>query len=89
MLADVIEVQHLEGYTIRVVFEDGLHGVIDLRDCAHDGGIFAPLEDVDFFAKCQVNRKTGTIDWPNGADLAPEFLYERLKEQYSYSEQKS
>ena len=36
-----------------------------------------PLRDPEFFARVSVNPETGTIEWPNGADLAPEFLLEK------------
>lgn len=33
-----------------------------------------------FFEQVRVNEETGTVEWPNGADFAPEFLYEIGKE---------
>jgi hypothetical protein len=38
--------------------------------------VFEPLRDVQFFSKVRLNQDTGTIEWPNGADFAPEFLSE-------------
>ena len=35
-----------------------------------------PLKDTGFFRRVAVNPETGTIEWPNGADFAPEFLHE-------------
>jgi len=40
------------------------------------GPVFEPLRDPEVFRQVAVNRETGTIEWPNGADFAPEFLYE-------------
>ena len=40
------------------------------------GEIFEPLRDRRLFQQVHVNPETNTIEWPNGADLAPEFLYE-------------
>ena len=48
---------------------------VDLRDVLY-GMIFEPLKELAFFQQVRVNLDTNTIEWPNGADLAPEFLYE-------------
>ena len=39
------------------------------------GGVFAPLESVDFFAKVTVDQEAGTLVWPNGVDFCPDVLY--------------
>jgi hypothetical protein len=74
-MQDVIEVKYVSGYTIRLRFEDGTEGEIDLASELH-GPVFEPLQDQSYFARVGVNPDTGTIEWPNGADFAPEFLYE-------------
>ena len=49
--------------------------VVDLKN-ELDGQVFQPLRDKALFEQVHVNPDTGTIEWPNGADFAPEFLYE-------------
>jgi hypothetical protein len=39
------------------------------------GGVFAPLEDVEFFKKVTVDPEIGTLVWPNGVDFCPDVLY--------------
>jgi len=41
------------------------------------GEVFEPLRDPEVFAQVKINPETGTIEWPNGADLAPEFLHKQ------------
>jgi hypothetical protein len=75
-MVDVIEAKHIGGHTIWLRFEDGTEGEIDLSS-ELDGPIFLPLREVAYFAQVRVNPETGTVEWPNGADFAPEFLYEK------------
>jgi hypothetical protein len=75
MLKDIVEVQHLGGHRLRLRFEDGVTGELDLGLRLQFQGVFAPLRDIAEFAKVRVNPEFGTIVWPNGADLDPDVLY--------------
>ncbi|HBA67323.1 MAG TPA: DUF2442 domain-containing protein [Methylococcaceae bacterium] len=74
MILHITEVAYLDDYRIRPVFNDGLTGVADLRDALW-GEIFEPLLDRNNFSQIRLDPELGTVSWPNGADLAPEFLY--------------
>jgi hypothetical protein len=74
---DIVEVRYVNGYTLWLRFEDGTHGEVDLS-AELNGPIFEPLRDQAYFSRVKVNPDTGTIEWPNRADMAPEFLYERV-----------
>jgi hypothetical protein len=50
------------------------------------GEIFTSLLDAKIFSQVRINSDTGTIEWDNGADFAPEFLYELAQEQSSLQE---
>ena len=76
MFLHVDQVTHLKDFTLRIEFSDGSVKDVDLSD-ELDGEIFEPLRDPEFFSQVTVNPETGTIEWPNGADLAPEFLQEK------------
>lgn len=75
MFLHVNSVEPLEGYSLRLEFSDGSVRDADLSAELH-GEVFEPLRDPLFFRKVAVNAETGTIEWPNGADFAPEFLHE-------------
>jgi hypothetical protein len=76
MFLHVRRVRHLERYQLRVEFDDGVTKDIDLEGELY-GAMFEPLREPLMFSKVRLNPETGTIEWPNGADLAPEFLYEK------------
>jgi len=76
-MLDVVEARYVSGYTLWLRFEDGTRGEIDLSE-ELNGPVFEPLKDQAFFSKVYVNPDTGTIEWPNRADFAPEFLYEKV-----------
>jgi hypothetical protein len=73
MEEDVIEVRVLRHYVLEVVFADGYRREVDLEGQLR-GPVFEPLKDPEYFAKAYVDPDSGTVTWPNGADLAPEFL---------------
>jgi len=81
-IVHVTSVEPLEGFRLRLAFEDGTVGEIDLADELW-GPIFEPLKDRDLFIQVTVDGECGTIVWPNGADFAPEWLYEVVTTQHA------
>ncbi len=76
-MVDVIEARYLRQHTVWLKFEDGAEGEVDLSS-ELEGPILEPLRDAEYFRQFTVSPDLGTIVWPNGADFAPEFLYEKL-----------
>ena len=77
----VTKVRVLPEYRLEVHFKDGVCRVVDLSDELW-GEVFEPLKDPAEFAKAFVDPESRTVAWPNGADLAPEWLYEPDYEKY-------
>ncbi len=65
-------------YKIWCQFSNGKSGVVNLKDELW-GPIFEPLKEIEQFKKFQVSNIFHTISWDNGADFAPEFLYDHIK----------
>lgn len=76
ILPSVTRAEHRGGYTIHLTFNDGLEAVVDFQRWLH-GPVFEPLHDPTYFQRFFV--EAGTVTWPNGADIAPETLYEAAK----------
>jgi len=74
----VREAKHLHDYVIWLRFNDGAEGEVDLKD-ELGGEVFEPLKDLAHFVRFRVDPEMLTLVWDNGADLAPEFLYQRMK----------
>ena len=68
----VTAAEYLGQHRIRLSFNDGSGGVVDLAG-ALDGPVFRPLQDPDAFRRFRLEGHT--IAWENGADLAPEYLH--------------
>ena len=76
-MIDVVSVKRLGGFRLRVGFSDGLAGVHDFSSTAgRDGEMVRPLKDPAFFARVFV--ELGALAWPNGFDLDPIALHERM-----------
>ena len=80
MLQDIVEAVPLEDYRLKLRFEDGTTGVVDVSRWVSFTGVFAPLRDPAQFAAVQVNPELGTVCWPCGADLDPDVLYALVTE---------
>ncbi len=78
MFLHVREARHIADYTIWLRFNNGAKGEIDLSN-ELKGEVFGPLKDLNLFKKFTVDPDIETVVWENGADLAPEFLYENMK----------
>ena len=76
MFLHVTSARPLDGFRVEVCFDDGREGVADLTE-AIEGPMFESLKDPDVFTTLRVDEELRTIVWPNGADLAPEYLYYR------------
>jgi hypothetical protein len=75
----VIRVTAGPGYRIEVELEGGLTGSLELISELY-GPVFEPLRNPELFNQVSLDE-FGVICWPNGADLAPEFVYDEVRRQ--------
>ena len=75
-LPSVTRAEYRGDYRIHLTFNDGLARTVDFSEWLY-GPIFEPLKDTDHFQRFFIDG--GTVSWPNGADIAPETLYERAQ----------
>lgn len=69
-------VKPLPGYRLEVEFTDGVKGTVSLEDRLF-GPVFEPLKDPKMFAQVGIDE-FGAICWSNGADLAPDAIYQKI-----------
>jgi hypothetical protein len=78
----VTSVTILEDTRLRVTFIDGTAGEVNMRGFLAsptiEGTVFEPLRDPALFAQARVTL--GAIEWPNGADLAPDAMYDAIRQ---------
>lgn len=82
MLPKLIKAEYRGDYRVWVKFSDGVEGEVDLT-AELWGEIFEPLKEKALFGKLAFDEELGTVVWPNGADFAPEFLYQKLRPGYA------
>ena len=73
MFLEISKAVYLDSYRILLTFNNGETKTVDLQN-ELSGEVYAPLHQLDYFKK--FNLKYNTIEWENGADYAPEYLYE-------------
>ena len=74
---EVTAIEYRQGYVFHVTFDDGLEGDVDFSPYVGKGPVFEPLRELSTFRQACIAG--GTIAWPNGADIAPEALYENVE----------
>ncbi len=74
----IVEARYEGGYSGWLRFRDGTAGEIDLASELH-GPVFEPLKDAVAFRAFKIHPEFHTLVWPNGADLAPEFLHDNVR----------
>ena len=79
-MLEVTAAEYVDGHRIRIAFNNGKQGMVDLRDSLW-GPMFEPLRDLSTFQRFEVSPVVHTIRWENDADLAPEYLYAKMVEQ--------
>ena len=73
MFIEITKAEYLEGYKLRIHFNNGEIRIADL-EASLEGPIFESLKNIEEFRRFSIPYNT--IQWKNGADFAPEFLYE-------------
>ena len=81
MIPKVTEARYKGSYKIWLRFSDGVEGELDLEQELW-GEVFEPLKDKKAFSNFTIDPELNTIVWPNGADFAPEFLYQKICPNY-------
>lgn len=71
-------VEYIDGYRLKLLFDDNKTKIVDLTDMIKKGGhYFKPLQDVELFRQVGLDddEYPSSIHWPNGADICPDVLY--------------
>ena len=80
MIIHITKVKVVGSHSLVLAFDNGVQKRVNLRQELY-GPIFEPLRDPSYFAKAYVDPDSRTVAWPNGADFAPDFLYQLESEE--------
>ena len=79
MFLEVTQASYISDFKLSLKFNDGTETTVDLEN-ELNGSIFNPLKDKSKFKNFSI--VFNTIEWENGADFAPEYLYELAQYQH-------
>lgn len=74
-MVDITDVDVIHDRVVRLRFSDRTERIVDLAPLLWGPAFEAIAEDDELFAQVEVDPETGTIAWPNGADLDPDVLH--------------
>ena len=77
---EIVKVEAEKNYCLKIEFNDGVKGVVDLSGLVGKG-VFKAWKNLKYFEQVRIDEKSKTVSWPNGVDLAPEVLYEEVKQK--------
>jgi hypothetical protein len=73
--ASMGQFEPLEGFVVRLGFDDGTTREVDLEDALWGPVFELLLRDPELFRQVRVDEELGTIVWPKGTDLDPDVLH--------------
>jgi hypothetical protein len=80
MIIHITNAKVVGSHSLELTFDNGVQKRVNLRAELY-GPIFEPLRDLSYFAEAFVDPDSRTVAWPNGADFAPDFLYQMEAEE--------
>lgn len=73
---NVIDVEAISPLNILVTFADGTSGTVQFEP-SHFTGVFEALREPNVFRQAYIEH--GAVTWPGNLDLAPDEMYEAIK----------
>jgi hypothetical protein len=76
----VADVEALPGFRLRVRFNDGTEGTVQMADFVKSAGagVFTALGDERLFRQARI--VLGAVTWPGDLDLAPDAMHRAIKQ---------
>lgn len=86
MFLEITHAIYINDYMLSLKFNDGAEMTVDLEN-ELNGSVFNPLKDKSKFKEFSI--VFNTIEWENGADFAPEYLYDLALSQHKIASEPS
>jgi hypothetical protein len=68
----ITKAEYADEYKLLLTFNNDVTKLVDLKDSLY-GEVFEPLKDIEKFKQFELSD--WTVEWYNGADFAPEYLF--------------